>query len=77
MKEVVWGVFHGEGTIECCCDNDGCPSEFECEFYDGHPDFKECQDEMKLEGWLSRKIDDKWYDFCCEECYYQWIKKHK
>ena len=25
----------------------------------------------------AKKIDGDWYDFCCEQCYYEWIKKHK
>lgn len=77
MKEVIWSCFHGEGTIECQCDNDHCENEFSFEFCDGYPDFRACQEELKDEGWISRKIDNEWYDFCCEECYYQWIKTHK
>lgn len=75
MKELVWGLFHGVGTIECYCDL--CSNSHDFEFEDGYPDFKECQEELKDMGWLSRKINDIWYDFCCEECFYQWIKENK
>lgn len=75
MKEVMWGFTFGEGTIECECDN--CGQSFVYEFYDNFVDFQGCQEEMKSEGWKAKKIDGDWYDFCCEQCYYEWIKKHK
>ncbi len=33
--------------------------------------WKDVIDQMKAEGWWIRKIEDKWYHFCCEVCYLQ------
>lgn len=67
MKEIDWSFVHGEGTIVCSCDN--CGHEYNYDFDNGYPDFTDCQREIKSMGWLSRKIDDEWHDFCCQECY--------
>ena len=75
MKDVEWSMYHGEGTIECYCDN--CNKNYSYEFFDGNIDFRDCQEMLKEDGWISRKIDGEWYDFCCEECYYSYIKKNK
>ncbi len=73
-KEIEWGVRHGEGEIICECDHCG-----ECEtiYFDNGPDFKSAQEELKTYGWFSRRIDGQWYDFCKEQCYYNWIKENK
>lgn len=75
MKEVDWSLIHGEGEIVCNCDQ--CGNEYRYEFYDGYPDYKDCQETLKGMSWLSRRISDEWYDFCCEKCYYDWIKQNK
>lgn len=72
-KEVDWSVIHGEGTIECDCDM--CGSNYQYEFYDGYPDFKECQEELKKLGWVSRKINGEWCDFCCNDCLNKFMGK--
>lgn len=77
MKEIDWSFIHGEGDIVCYCDYDNCGNEHNYPFDDGYPNFKACQEELKDMGWLSKYIDGNWYDFCCEKCYYAWIKKHK
>jgi len=74
-KEVEWSRIHGEGEIVCTCDQ--CYDEERIEFEDGHPDFKAAQAELKGIGWVSRKIDNEWYDFCSEQCYYDYIKENK
>lgn len=71
-KEVEWGVIHGEGTIYCECDE--CGSTYEYEFEDGNVDYRECQAELKEEGWISRNIDGEWYDFCCLECFKNFMR---
>jgi len=64
-KEIEWSTVHGEGDIICKCDH--CVTEYNYGFEDG-PDFKSCQEELKEEGWVSRKINGEWKDFCCKEC---------
>lgn len=73
MKEIDWGFIRGEGTIICSCNN--CGREYEYDFDDGYPDYKDCQKELNERGWLSKKIGDTWYDFCCERCYQEFINK--
>lgn len=71
-KDIDWGLAWGEGTIVCTCDKCGHYEEFE--FEDG-PDFREVQDELKQRGWVSRKINGEWYDFCSKECYLAYVKQ--
>lgn len=33
--------------------------------------------EMKDNGWLARKMYDRWYDFCSEECYHKTLAELK
>lgn len=70
-KNIDWGIIHGEGTIECECDQ--CGTGYSYDFEDSYPDFKSCQEELRESGWISRKINGEWYDFCCEECYHKYI----
>lgn len=72
-KEISWGIIHGDGTIECHCDN--CNKEHPYDFEDGDIDFAVCQEELKDFGWKSRKIDGKWYDFCSEKCLKEFMSK--
>lgn len=65
-KYTDWGMIHGEGEIVCECDN--CGSEERVEFDEGYPDYKEAQRELRSMGWVSRKIDGEWGDYCCTEC---------
>lgn len=51
MKDVAWGVIHGEGTIVCKCDR--CGKKEEYPFDNGHPDFKSFQ--KKLFG-MNRRV---------------------
>ena len=44
MKDVAWGVIHGEGTIVCKCDR--CGKKEEYPFDNGHPDFKSFQKKL-------------------------------
>lgn len=77
MKVLIWGFTRGEGTIECACDNLKCNTNFDYEFDNGYPDWKDCQDKLKTYGWISRKIDGEWYDFCCPECYQEYLSSKK
>lgn len=75
-KNVEWGERHGEGAIITYCDECGRAEDYD--FYDADDmseNFRECQAEIRKNGWISRKIDDEWYDFCCEECYQNFLKK--
>lgn len=65
-KEVDWGLIHGEGDIRCECDQ--CGKEHDYPFEDGDVDFRDCQEELKMMGWISRKINGEWRDFCCQKC---------
>ena len=73
MKDIIWGIIHGEGTILCECDE--CGNSYEYEFEDGYLDFKDCQETIKGLGWLSRRVNNTWYDFCCVECHKKFIAK--
>lgn len=74
MKEVEWGVIHGEGTVVCCCDQ--CSASEEFEFDDGHPDYREAQRQLFGMGWIAEKIKGQWHDFCCEDCRNRYIKEN-
>ena len=58
-------------NIQVECDECGEQYIYDCR---GCPDFKGCQNEIKSEGWISRKIDGEWHDFCCQECYEKFKK---
>lgn len=51
----------GYTTVECDC----CGEELNI---DG-VQWDTIKDEKEFNGWLSRKVDGEWYDFCCYECY--------
>ena len=74
-KEVYWGLIHGEGDIHCECDQ--CGEEHDYSFEDGDVDFRDCQEELKMMGWISRKIDGEWCDFCCKECLDKFIRSRQ
>lgn len=60
-------------TIDVECDNPKCrvgTFTYEC---NGYPDFRECQKEIESYGWESHKIDGDWYDFCCHDCYVDFV----
>ena len=73
-KSISWGITHGSGTIVCECEQ--CGNEVTHDFEDG-PDFTECQETIKSFGWISRKINGEWYDFCCYACYKKFEAKMK
>lgn len=75
-KNVEWGEVHGEGVIVSGCDECGKTDEYD--FYDADDmgeNFKSCQSDIQKKGWISRKIDDEWYDFCCEACYQKFLAR--
>lgn len=73
-KQIEWGYRHREGEIICECDYCG---EADAIYFNNGPNFKIAQIELNNNGWVSRKIDGEWYDFCQEQCYYDWIKENK
>lgn len=74
-KEIDWGMIHGEGDIVCECDQ--CGEKERIPFEDGIIDYKEAQAELSSYGWVARKVDGEWHDFCTRECYYNFIKENK
>lgn len=75
-KEIEWGMIHGEGDIVCSCDN--CDTEETFPFEDGCFDFKEVSKELRENyGWIARKIDGEWHDFCCPECHRAFLTKNQ
>ncbi len=74
MKNVSWGVIHGEGTIIAKCDQ--CGKREEYDFEEGLPDFKAFQKELFGKGWKSAQIFGEWHDFCCEKYRNKYIKNH-
>lgn len=74
MKDVSWGVIHGEGTIVCVCDQ--CGKEEEYPFDNGYPDFRSFQKKLFGMGWKSAQIFGQWRDFCGEKCRNEFIKNN-
>lgn len=73
MKEVVWNPEFGTGgTIICKCDL--CEKTVKYKFK-AKPSFKQTQEKLKSKGWLARKINDVWHDFCSEDCFEQFEDK--
>lgn len=63
MKEV-------ERAFEHCrvnCDN--CEREEIVE----STDYSSINIQLKNQGWITKKIDDEWCDFCCYRCYLEFI----
>ena len=74
MKELTWNPEFGTGgTIEVECDLCGKSLEFK---FKQKPSYKNVQEKLKTKGWLARKIDDKWHDFCCQDCFDQYEDEH-
>lgn len=61
MLDRIWSTL----IIEC----DQCGNTEEAEIDD-------CLDSFKSDGWINRKVDDEWHNFCCEE-HYQKFKAEK
>lgn len=59
-------------SIYCECDQCGEGLEVE-----GTTIYSEATAAMKENEWVTRKIDDKWFDFCCEQHFYDYIKENK
>lgn len=75
-KEIEWGIIYGDGEIVATCDYCG-KEETAQEFEDGCYDFKEAQENLKMDGWCSRKINGEWYDFCCADCKNAFLNENK
>lgn len=68
MKEVQWNSEFGTGgVLHCTCDNCGKAKDYK---FKKKPDYKAVHERLKTKhGWFSKKILEKWYDFCCDDCY--------
>ena len=64
MKEVCYEL--KETVINC----DNCEKEFVVE----STNYNEINEELKFNKWLTRQINNEWCDFCCLECYKEFIK---
>lgn len=54
---------------------------FECEqcgatIGGGLYDFWESKDLMENDGWITRKVDGEYLNFCCETCLKEYREKH-
>ena len=52
---------------------------FECDYCShtvggGIYDFEESLELRKNEGWINKKIDGEWFNFCSEDCYNQFVR---
>ena len=65
MKEVNYEFQECEISCDCC----GLDTTI------NSSDFSEINQELKEEGWIFKKIDGEWYDFCCLECYQAFINQ--
>lgn len=46
-----------------------------CETTEGYgEEFYEDKDTIDRFGWLTRNLNGDWYNFCCEECYQQFLE---
>jgi hypothetical protein len=63
-------VNYGFENCDVDCDNKKCKSY---ELIDSC-DYSDVNKEIKDMGWIIKKIDGNWYDFCCEECYKNFSK---
>lgn len=69
MKELTWNSEFGTGgTIKATCDYCGKGHLFK---FKSKPNYKSVQEKLKAQGWIARKIDDNWHDFCCQDCFNQ------
>lgn len=59
-------ITNHEGNLVMQCDY--CQKFLEVEETN---DFNRVIEASKESGWLNRKIDDKWGNYCCQECYTQ------
>ncbi|OPZ76640.1 MAG: hypothetical protein BWY78_01310 [Alphaproteobacteria bacterium ADurb.Bin438] len=55
---------------------------FSCDFCEeniggGMFDFNESMEMKKQDGWINRKHDGEWFNFCCEECYQEFLKEER
>ncbi len=66
MKDIEWGEEYGTGDFSVTCDH--CGDMEIGDFEDGFPGWKEIQEELRNEGWVSGKFSGEWLDFCCEAC---------
>jgi hypothetical protein len=65
-KTVNWNEEFGTGgTVTCICDNCGKSLEYK---FSKNP-YKTGSEKMKKRGWFTRKVSDKWVDFCSDECF--------
>lgn len=61
-------------SVMITCDE--CNDYIDYDFsYEERLDYDDLNDFAKREGYLSRKIDGEWCDFCCQECYQKYLAR--
>ena len=68
MKEVNYDLV---GTIVSC----DCKKCKNISFYP-FTNFNKVNGRAKNNGWITRKVNGKWVDFCCEQCYDDYTRKY-
>ena len=64
-----------EGDAVYCCDECGKESQ-RFRFDSDDVGSNEHRAELRKRGWIITKVNDKFKDFCCENCRNSYIKKH-
>lgn len=62
---------NGEQDFEASCDSCGKMENIDGAFWG------DMIDELKSNGWVIYRYDEKWMHFCSKECYRKWLKKRK
>ena len=65
MKDIIYSL------EECECECDYCGR---CETIESK-DYIEINAELKKLGWVARKINGQWYDFCLLDCFEKLMKE--
>lgn len=55
------------GNMTVCCDAPNCTEEEIIEGFDNYPpSYSDANQELREMGWVSRKVNGEWLDFCSE-----------
>lgn len=74
-KQMIRTKPHDIPIIQYTCDHCLCYDAMEA-LNDTIFDIEGVMKELEQCGWISRYIDGQKYDFCCEDCYLEAIKKN-
>lgn len=65
------GYWEGDAVYSC----DQCGKESKRFRFDSEDvGSKRHRAELREQGWITTKVDDKWHDFCCESCRNKYIR---